>query len=76
MQSRTPAGSLQRYRIADRGPVLIEGRAIVQKIGAGAVRVLQSVDSMHEFVPGEVLVADMGADARDSGEDHDERRHP
>jgi pyruvate, water dikinase len=59
VQSRTPAGSLQRYRIADRGPVLIEGRAIVQKIGAGAVRVLQSVDSMHEFVPGEVLVADM-----------------
>jgi len=59
VQSRTPAGSVQRYRIADRGPVLIEGRAIGQKIGAGAVRVLQSVDSMHEFVPGEVLVADM-----------------
>jgi pyruvate, water dikinase len=59
VQSRTPAGSVQRYRIADRGQVLIEGRAIGQKIGAGRVRVLQSVDTMHEFVPGEVLVADM-----------------
>ena len=39
--------------------VLVEGRAIGQKIGAGAVRVLTSIDSMHEFVEGEVLVADM-----------------
>jgi pyruvate, water dikinase len=39
--------------------VLVEGRAIGQKIGAGPVRVLDSVDQMHEFSPGEVLVADM-----------------
>jgi pyruvate, water dikinase len=36
-----------------------EGRAIGQKIGAGAVRVLRSVAEMHHFNPGEVLVADM-----------------
>jgi pyruvate, water dikinase len=59
VQSRQAAGSVQRYRIADRGPVLIEGRAIGQKIGAGQVRVLRSLDSMHQFMPGEVLVADM-----------------
>jgi pyruvate,water dikinase len=59
VQSRTPAGSVQRYRITHRGPLLVEGRAIGQKIGAGPVRVLESADSMHEFVPGEVLVADM-----------------
>ena len=59
VQSRAPAGSVQRYRMSQRGTPLIEGRAIGQKIGAGRVRVLQSVDSMHEFVPGEVLVADM-----------------
>ena len=29
--------------------VLVEGRAIGQKIGAGAVRVLTSLDQMHEF---------------------------
>jgi pyruvate,water dikinase len=59
VQSRTPAGSVQRYRLAGRGPLLIEGRAIGQKIGAGPVRVLTSVEDMHQFVPGEVLVADM-----------------
>ena len=45
VQSRTPAGSVQRYRMSRRGTPLIEGRAIGQKIGAGRVRVLQSVDS-------------------------------
>jgi pyruvate,water dikinase len=34
------------------------GRAIGQRIGAGPVRVLDSIDQMHEFSPGEVLVAD------------------
>jgi pyruvate, water dikinase len=59
VQSRQPVGSMQRYRIDEKGPVLVEGRAIGQRIGAGPVRVLQSVEAMHEFVPGEVLVADM-----------------
>jgi pyruvate,water dikinase len=59
VQSRQSAGSIQRYRMGERGSLLIEGRAIGQKIGAGAVRVLSSVDDMHKFMPGEVLVADM-----------------
>jgi pyruvate,water dikinase len=59
VKSRAAGGSLQRYRLVERGPVVLEGRAIGQKIGAGRVRVLSDVASMHEFVPGEVLVADM-----------------
>ncbi len=59
VQSRKAAGSLQRYVLDERGPVLVEGRAIGQKIGAGPVRVLSSLEQMHEFVPGDVLVADM-----------------
>jgi pyruvate, water dikinase len=59
VQSRVAAGSVQRYRMIGRGPLLVEGRAIGQKIGAGPVRVLGSVEDMHRFVPGEVLVADM-----------------
>jgi pyruvate, water dikinase len=35
-----------------------EGRASGQRIGAGPVRVLDSIDQMREFSPGEVLVAD------------------
>ncbi|GAB3449360.1 phosphoenolpyruvate synthase [Phycicoccus ginsengisoli] len=59
VKSRQTGSSLQRYRLDERGPVLVEGRAIGQKIGAGAVRVLTSADQMHDFVAGEVLVADM-----------------
>jgi pyruvate,water dikinase len=59
VQSRQAVGSVQRFRLDEKGPVLVEGRAIGQRIGAGPVRVLQSVDAMYEFAPGEVLVAEM-----------------
>jgi pyruvate,water dikinase len=58
VQSRV-TGAQQRYRMDATGDVVVEGRAIGQRIGAGAVRVLRTVEQMHEFVPGEVLVADM-----------------
>jgi len=58
VQSRT-GGTVEKYRLASRGTVRVEGRAIGARIGAGPVRVLDSVERMHEFRPGEVLVADM-----------------
>ncbi len=59
VKSRQSATTVSRYRINERGPLLVEGRAIGQKVGAGPVRVLKSADQMRDFVPGEVLVADM-----------------
>ncbi|MEO5610321.1 MAG: phosphoenolpyruvate synthase, partial [Ornithinibacter sp.] len=59
VKSRQSGSVLRRYRMDERGPVIVEGRAIGQKIGAGPVRVLDAVEKMHEFKPGEVLVADM-----------------
>jgi pyruvate, water dikinase len=60
VQSRRTGASLQRFRVDGRSAtVLVEGRAIGQKAGAGAVRVLSSADQMREFWEGEVLVADM-----------------
>ncbi len=59
VKSRQSATTITRYRINERGPLLVEGRAIGQKVGAGPVRVLSSADQMREFQPGEVLVADM-----------------
>lgn len=59
VKSRAAGGAQQRYRLEERGPVVAEGRAIGQKIGSGAVRVLSDVASRHEFTAGEVLVADM-----------------
>ncbi len=62
VQSRS-TGTLERFKISrkvtEAADVVVEGRAIGQKIGAGAVRVMTSIDQMHEFVEGEVLVADM-----------------
>lgn len=59
VKSRQAGSTLQRFSLAERGTVAVEGRAIGQKIGAGAVRTLRSVEDMHEFQTGEVLVADM-----------------
>ena len=53
------AGVRQRFRLDEKGEVVVEGRAIGQKIGAGDVRVMTSIEEMHDFVEGEVLVADM-----------------
>jgi pyruvate,water dikinase len=58
VQSRTGSAS-QRFRLTGSGTVLVEGRAIGQKIGAGAVKVLTDIEQMHEFDAGDVLVADM-----------------
>ncbi|CAB4766693.1 unannotated protein [freshwater metagenome] len=62
VQSRR-SGALERFKIdaatTKGADVLVEGRAIGQKIGAGPVRVLTSLEDMHTFNPGEVLVADM-----------------
>ena len=59
VKSRLGTARVQRYRIRERGAVVIAGRAIGQKIGAGAARVLSEIADMHLFQPGEVLVADM-----------------
>ena len=59
VKSRQNGSTLQRYVMGARGEVIIEGRAIGQKIGAGKVAVLSSMDQMHDFAKGDVLVADM-----------------
>ncbi len=59
VQSRRAAGRLSRFKLNESGPVLAEGRAIGQRIGSGAVRILSSIDQMAGFKTGDVLVADM-----------------
>src|SRR6478609_1341457 len=59
VQSRRAPGSMSRFRLNESGPVLVEGRAIGQRIGAGKVRILTSIDQMASFQTGDVLVADM-----------------
>ena len=59
VESRKVAGTTSRYTLAERSTVLVEGRAIGQRIGAGQVRVLSSIDQMASFQEGDVLVANM-----------------
>ncbi len=49
----------QRFKLKGSGTVLISGRAIGQKIGAGPVRVIHDPADMERVQPGDVLVADM-----------------
>jgi len=48
-----------RYKLKGQGTVLVEGRAIGQKIGTGPVRLVDSVAEMERVQPGDVLVTDM-----------------
>ena len=49
----------ERYVLEATGELRISGRAIGQKIGAGAVRVIASPAEMDRVQPGDVLVTDM-----------------
>lgn len=53
------ATTLEVFELQEKGSVLLEGRAVGQKIGAGPVRVIRDVEQLLDFRPGEVLVADM-----------------
>ncbi|WP_341919308.1 phosphoenolpyruvate synthase [Hydrocarboniphaga effusa] len=59
VQSRASASTLRRYKLKGKSTVLSEGRAIGQKIGAGPVRLLKSIDEMARVQVGDVLVTDM-----------------
>ena len=55
-------GVEQRFKLkGDRSktPVLVEGRAIGQKVGTGPVRLVSSTAEMERVQPGDILVTDM-----------------
>jgi len=59
VKSRTKATQIERFQLEKRGDVVVEGRAIGQKIGSGVARVVRTLDDMNRVQPGDVLVADM-----------------
>ncbi len=50
--------ALETYTLDGEGEVLIEGRAVGEKISSGRARLVTDVARLSEFEPGEVLVAD------------------
>jgi pyruvate,water dikinase len=59
VKSRGKVTQIERYHLSGRGPVLVEGRSIGHRIGAGKARVVRGIDQMNQFQAGDVLVADM-----------------
>ncbi|MBT8428904.1 MAG: phosphoenolpyruvate synthase [Gammaproteobacteria bacterium] len=58
VQSRT-GNVIERYEMKGNSDVLVEGRSIGARIGAGPARVIKSLDDMDSVSDGDVLVTDM-----------------
>ncbi|OON41246.1 phosphoenolpyruvate synthase [Izhakiella australiensis] len=50
---------MERYTLQGKGKVVIEGRAIGHRIGAGEVKVIHDISEMNRIQKGDVLVTDM-----------------
>ncbi len=56
---RSNEQTMERYQLNGSSPVLVEGRAIGHRIGAGPVKVIHDISEMDRILPGDVLVTDM-----------------
>lgn len=50
---------MERYTLQGQGKVVVEGRAIGHRIGAGTVKVIHDISEMNRIEKGDVLVTDM-----------------
>ncbi|SFU30882.1 phosphoenolpyruvate synthase [Halomonas korlensis] len=57
--SQQEGGKLERFQLKEKGRTLVTGRAIGQRIGRGAVKIVFSPDDMDKVKAGDVLVTDM-----------------
>ena len=57
--SQQEGGRLERFTLREKGRTLVTGRAIGQRIGRGAVKIVLSPDDMDKVHDGDVLVTDM-----------------
>jgi pyruvate,water dikinase len=58
VQSQRRADVQETYTLAEKGKVVVRGRSVGEKIGAGPVHVIADVRQLREFRQGEVLVTD------------------
>jgi pyruvate,water dikinase len=59
VESRSSSNSLERYILKQRDEILVEGRSIGQRIGAGKVKLVPGVEHLDKVKDGDVLVTDM-----------------
>ena len=59
VKARSHENRLERYRLREHGPVIVSGRSVGQRIGAGTARIIREARDMQRLQPGEILVTDM-----------------
>ena len=59
VKSQVEKNVLETYALKERGKVLVQGRSVGEKIGAGPVNVLSSAREIEKFKKGEILVTQM-----------------
>jgi pyruvate,water dikinase len=59
VHARRAAPRVEFFRLLGEGRVLVAGKAVGSRVGAGPVRVIRSASELGTFQPGEVLVAGM-----------------
>lgn len=57
VQSQKPMDILETYRLEKKGPVLVVGKSVGEKIASGRARTISDVTRLSEFKQGEILVA-------------------
>ena len=58
VHSRAQVQQVERYRLRQRGRVLVTGRSVGGRVATGAVRVIPNAADLMLFKPGEILVTD------------------
>ena len=59
VRSRDEGRVLERFHLRERGELLVTGRSVGGRVGAGAVRVVENASQMERVRAGDVLVTDM-----------------
>jgi pyruvate, water dikinase len=58
VQSQKTVDVLETYHLDKKGPVLVRGKSVGEKIASGKTRLIPNVAHLSSFHPGEILVAD------------------
>jgi len=58
VQSQKTRDILETYHMEKKGPVLITGRSIGEKIASGKAHIMSDVAHLSSFKPGEILISD------------------
>ena len=59
VKSRQSSQNIERYKLLESSNIIVEGRAIGQKIGTGKTKIINDLSEMDSVNEGDILVTDM-----------------